>query len=65
MRKLNSASIQHEGSRRIFIDGVVRIVSETEIIVIKRNERRFWTASMAREDAEATVKQAMELQEQR
>jgi hypothetical protein len=64
MRKLDDASVQHEGSRRIFIDGVVRIVSETEIIVIKRNERRLWTASMAREDAEATIKQAMELQEQ-
>jgi predicted RNA methylase len=64
MRKLDDVSVQHEGSRRIFIDGVVRIVSETEVIVIKRNERRLWTASMAREDAEATIKQAMELQEQ-
>jgi len=64
MRKLDDVSVQHEGSRRIFIDGVVRIVSETEIIIIKRNERRLWTASMAREDAEATIKQAMELQEQ-
>jgi hypothetical protein len=65
MRKLDAVSVQHDGSRRIFIDGVVRIVSETEVIVIKRNERRLWTASMAREDAEATIKQAMELQEQR
>jgi hypothetical protein len=63
MRKLDKVAVQHEGSRRIFVDGVVRIVSETEIIIIKRNERRLWTASMAREDAEATVKQAMELQE--
>lgn len=65
MRKLDDVSVQHMGSRRIFIDGVVRVVSETEVIVIKRNERRLWTASMAREDAEATIKQAMELQEQR
>jgi len=64
MRKLDDVSVQHEGSRRIFIDGVVRIVSETEIIIIKRNERRLWTASMAREDAEATIKQAIQLQEQ-
>jgi hypothetical protein len=48
---------------RVFIDGVVRIAGETEIIVIKRNERRLWTASMAREDAEATIKQAMEWQQ--
>lgn len=64
MRKLDDVSVQHDGSRRIFIDGVVRIVSETEIIVIKRNERRLWTGSMAREDAEATIKQAMKLHEQ-
>jgi hypothetical protein len=64
MRKLDEVSVQHDGSRRIFIDGVVRIVTETEVIVIKRNERRLWTASAAREDAEATIKQAMELQEQ-
>ncbi len=64
MRKLDEASIQHEGSRRVFIDGVVRIVSDTEVIVIKRNERRLWTASAAREDAEATIKQAIQLQQQ-
>lgn len=64
MRKLDEASTQHEGSRRIFIDGVVRMVGDTEIIVIKRNERRLWSASMAREDAEATIKRAIELQEQ-
>ncbi|MDZ7616036.1 MAG: hypothetical protein U1E05_03470, partial [Patescibacteria group bacterium] len=65
MRRLDDVSVQHAGSRRVFIDGVVRVVSETEIIVIKRNERRLWTASMAREDAEATIKQAMALQEPR
>jgi len=64
MGKLDDVSVQHDGSRRIFIDGAVRIVSETEIIVIKRNERRLWTASAAREDAEATIEQAMKLQEQ-
>lgn len=50
-------------SRRVYIDGVVRDVSDTDIMIIKRNERRLWTRSMAREDAEATLLQAIHLQE--
>ncbi len=62
LRKVDEASLHHDGSKRVFIDGMIRVVSDTEILVIKRNERRFWTASMAREDAEATILQAMQLQ---
>jgi hypothetical protein len=50
-------------SRRIYIDGMIRVVSDTDIYIIKRDERRLWTRSMAREDAEATLLQAMNLQE--
>lgn len=50
-------------SKRIYIDGVVRAVFDTDIMIIKRNERRLWTRSMAREDAEATLLQAIHLQE--
>jgi hypothetical protein len=50
-------------SHQIYLDGLVRSVSDTEIIIIKRNERRFWTRSMAREDAEATMLQIINLQE--
>ena len=50
-------------SKRVYIDGLVRAVSDTDIMIIKRNERRLWTRSMAREDAEATLLQAMNLQE--
>jgi hypothetical protein len=42
---------------------MVRVVSDTDIFVIKRNEKRLWTASAAREDAEAALLQAMYLQE--
>jgi hypothetical protein len=42
--------------------GILRAVSDTAIVVVKRNERRLWTASAAREDAEATLAQAMALQ---
>ncbi len=50
-------------SKRIYIDGIVRAVSDTNIIIIKRDERRLWTRSLAREDAEATLLQAMYLKE--
>ncbi|MCF7809596.1 SAM-dependent methyltransferase [bacterium] len=49
-------------SRRIYIDGLVRTVSENDIIIIKRNERRLWTRTAAREDAEATLLQAINRQ---
>jgi len=50
-------------SRNVYVDGMVRAVSDTDIVIIKRDERRFWTRSLAREDAEATLLQAMRLQE--
>jgi type I restriction-modification system DNA methylase subunit len=46
-------------SSRIYIEGMARAVTEDFIMIIKRNERRLWTKSMAREDAEATLVQAM------
>jgi hypothetical protein len=42
-------------------DRIVRIVTDTNITIIKRNEARLWTRSAAREDAEATFVQAMQL----
>lgn len=50
-------------SRRIYIDGMIRVVTDTEIYIVKRDERRLWTPSMAREDAEATRLQAIHLQQ--
>lgn len=40
---------------QIVVDGVVHAVSDYAVIVIKRNERRFWTRSLAREDADSTL----------
>jgi hypothetical protein len=57
-------ALKCEISRNIYIEGMVRSVSDTEIIIIKRNERRLWTRTAAREDAEATLAQAIRLQEQ-
>ncbi len=42
--------------------GTLRSVGERSIVIAKRNEARLWTASAAREDAEATILQAINLQ---
>ena len=46
-------------SRNIYIEGILRLVTNDQIIIIKRNEERLWTRSAAYEDAEATFLQAM------
>jgi len=46
-------------SSRIYLEGLARAVTDDSIIITKRNERRLWTKTMAREDAEATLVQAM------
>lgn len=43
--------------------GSIRAVSDTAIVVIKRDEQRLWSATAAREDADATTVQAMALHE--
>ncbi|HKQ06807.1 MAG TPA: N-6 DNA methylase [Blastocatellia bacterium] len=49
-------------TQRIYIDAIVRAVTDTDIFIIKRDERWLWTRSVAREDAEATLLQAMQMQ---
>ena len=39
--------------------GVVRVVTDTAIVVIKRDERRLWTATAAWQDSDATAAQLM------
>lgn len=63
LQRLSEHSIHHYGSSQIYIDGLVRILVDPDIIIIKRNQQRLWTPSMAREDAEATMLQAMRVQE--
>ena len=43
------------GTSQIVLDGVVHAISDDAIIIIKRNEKRFWTRSLAREDATSTL----------
>jgi hypothetical protein len=49
-------------SNALYVDGMVRAVTESQIIIVKRSERRLWTRSMAREDAEATLVRLMAAQ---
>jgi hypothetical protein len=42
---------------------LVCLVSDTEIIIIKRNEQKLWTCSMARQDAGKAILQLLDLQE--
>jgi hypothetical protein len=62
---LDKNSRETAGSRKIYIDSFVRLVTDNSILLVKRNERRFWTRTAARQDAEATQLQAMLLQEAR
>ena len=61
---LGKSSLQPYHARQVFIDGMVRVVTETDIVLIKRNERRLWTRSAAREDAEAALHQIIRAQRQ-
>jgi hypothetical protein len=62
LHRLGESTRQPTTTRRIFIDGLIRIVTDTDIVVIKRNERRLWSRSSARDDAEATMLMAMQLE---
>jgi hypothetical protein len=48
------------GVSQIILDSFVHVVSDSGIILIKRNEKRFWTRSLAREDADATICKRMQ-----
>jgi hypothetical protein len=55
LARLDRGSLNQVDGSRIFIDSFFRYVSETEILFIKRNERRFWSRTAAREDAESAL----------
>jgi hypothetical protein len=55
-------SAQPADASRIYIDGMVRIVTNEDIVIIKRNERRLWTRTAARYDAEAALNQIIRRQ---
>jgi len=59
LTQLENNLTQSFHSSHIYLEGMVRAVTDDFVMIIKRNEGRLWTRSMAREDAEATLVQAM------
>jgi len=63
LKKYAAATPQPFGSRSIYIDAMTRIVTEHEVVIIKKNQRRLWTSTAGREDADATLLQAIDRQQ--
>ena len=63
LARLGKNSRVRADSSRIFIDTFFRYVSDHEILFIKRNEKRFWTRTAAREDAESALANLMNLED--
>jgi len=57
-----SQALERPVTTSIRAAGTLRSVSDRNIVIAKRNEARLWTATAAREDAEATILQAINLQ---
>jgi hypothetical protein len=55
LEEIGAVLPQPMGTSQIMLDGIVHAVTDNSIIIIKRNEKRFWTRSLAREDADATL----------
>lgn len=55
LEQIGKALPQPMETSQIIVDGVVHVVSNEAVLVIKRNERRFWMCSLAREDADVTL----------
>jgi type I restriction-modification system DNA methylase subunit len=59
LNEMEKVNTKQYGISQMFLDNIVYIVTNNSIIVIKRNEKRFWTESMASEDAEAVLARRM------
>ena len=63
LEALRRLGVQWEPAQRksILRYGMVRAVTDTAIVVVKRDEQRLWTATAARQDADATAAQLMSI----
>ncbi|MFH1634288.1 MAG: hypothetical protein ABIG63_09815 [Chloroflexota bacterium] len=60
-----SKSLQKEYTARIYIDSVVKALSDSSIFIVKRAERRLWTKSQARQDAQELLTEVFKREWQR
>lgn len=57
-----SKTLRQEYSERIYIDRVIKELSSSSMFIIKRAERRFWTKSQARQDAQEFLTEVFKLE---
>ena len=57
-----STSLRKELTKGIYIDRVVKEVNASGMLLIKRAERRFWTKSQARQDAQELLTEVFKLE---
>lgn len=55
LSQLGEQLVTPMGTERIMLDGFAYAVTARAVVLVKRNERRYWTRSLAREDAETTL----------
>lgn len=61
LRKL-SHSLYQKRSSQIYIDRTIKELTESSMFVVKRAERRLWTKSMARQDAQELLTEVFRLE---
>ena len=54
--------LERRQTQSILRYGIVRVVSDSAIVIVKRDEQRLWTATAAREDVDATTAQVMAIE---
>jgi hypothetical protein len=57
-----SKTLRQEYSERIYIDRVIKGLSDSSMFIIKRAERRLWTKSQARQDAQEFLTEVFKLE---
>ncbi|MFH1908427.1 MAG: N-6 DNA methylase [Chloroflexota bacterium] len=57
-----STSLRKELTEGIYVDRVVKELSDSGMLIVKRAERRFWTKSQARQDAQELLTEVFKLE---
>lgn len=57
-----SVAVDSRSANRLLVQGEMRAVTPSAVIVVKRNERQLWSTTAARKDAEAAAAQLLALQ---
>jgi len=58
-------TLRKEYSAGIYIDSIVKVLHDSSMLIVKRAERRLWTKSQARQDAQELLTEVFKLEWQR